>query len=152
MSLKRALFVLEYCSVHVLYGIRKKGESMLLTFGLLSKSEVDALREKGFPIFFAEVDENNQDWIEDVLKQKVNEAKVGDASFCLFVNVNSDGFVDALAEGNHVEPEVVERCMGIFDPDEFLNEDSDEFDDDWDDDSDCDWDNETDDWAGDSNW
>ena len=118
--------MLEYCSVHVLYGIRKKGESMLLTFGLLSKSEVDALREKGFPIFFAEVDENNQDWIEDVLKQKVNKAKVGDASFCLFVNVNSDGFVDALAEGNHVEPEVVERCMGIPEFDEF-----DEFDEDY---------------------
>jgi len=105
--------------------LEKKGESMLLTFGLLSKSEVDALREKGFPIFFAEVDENNQDWIEDVLKQKVNEAKVGDASFCLFVNVNSDGFVDALAEGNHVDPDEVQRCMGIPDFDEF-----DEFDDD----------------------
>ena len=92
---------------------------MLLTFGLLDESEVEALREKGIAIFFAKVNPIDSEWLEEALRLKVNEAKEGDASFCLFVNVNSDGFVDALAEGNHVDPDEVQRCMGISDFDEF---------------------------------
>ena len=92
---------------------------MLLTFGLLDEAQVEALREKGYAIFFAKVSQTDSDWLEEALRVKVNKAKDGDANFCLFVNVDSDGFVDALAEGNHVDPEVVERCMGIPDCDEF---------------------------------
>ena len=92
---------------------------MLLTFGLLDEAQVEALREKGIAIFFAKVNPIDSEWLEEALRLKVNEAKDGDASFCLFVNVNSDGFVDALAEGNHVDPDEVQRCMGIPDCDEF---------------------------------
>ena len=71
---------------------------MLLTFGLLDEAQVEALREKGYAIFFAKVSQTDSDWLEEALRVKVNKAKDGDANFCLFVNVDSDGFVDALAE------------------------------------------------------
>ncbi len=106
---------------------------MLLTFGLLDEAQVEALREKGYAIFFAKVSQTDSDWLEEALRVKVNKAKDGDANFCLFVNVDSDGFVDALAEGNHVDPEVVERCMGNPNFDEFDEEcfDGDNPDDAW---------------------
>ena len=49
---------------------------MLLTFGLLDEAQVEALREKGYAIFFAKVSQTDSDWLEEALRVKVNKANL----------------------------------------------------------------------------
>jgi len=91
--------------------LEKKGESMLLAIALLDERAVKELRKKGYTAFYAQVSLHDHEWLEEALTQKVNEAKEGDSSFSLFVNVDPDGCVDFLYKGNYLDFETIISCL-----------------------------------------